>query len=90
MGFWDLVHYSWFAFLGLAVFAVFGAVIWDSMAAKNRRKKATRPAVTETGLEEEPASDEPAMAASEDAELQEVAVPASEAGIEENGEQIFN
>jgi hypothetical protein len=40
--FWQVVHYGWFVFMGLAVFAVFGGAIWDSTAPKRRLKQIER------------------------------------------------
>ena len=83
MGFWDLAYYSWFGLIGLGIFSLIGAAIWESSAAKKRLKKARQPAVTETLLQEEPVLDEEPMAAPEESETLEAAVPATEAPLEE-------
>ena len=41
MSFWNLVFYSWFVFIVLAVFSVVGAAIWESKEEKKRRAMAS-------------------------------------------------
>lgn len=89
MGFWDLVYFSWFGLIGLGVLAIIGAAIWESSAAKKRLKKAKQPAVTETGLQEEPVLDEQTMATPEEPEAPEADVPAAESAFEEISEEGF-
>jgi len=86
MSFWDLVYYSWFAFLGMAVFSVFGAAIWDSTAAKRRRSKAMEKMAEELAPEEvSEEGEEPAEAVAE-AELAETPEEAPDGGLEEMNE----
>ena len=77
--FWDLVHYGWFAFMGLAVVSVFGAAFWDATAPKRRLAKAARmqKKSAEPVAEAEPAAADEAVSVAE-AALDEAEPPVAQ------------
>jgi hypothetical protein len=72
MSLWDLIYYGWFAFMGMSIFAVIGAAIYDSRAAKRRQAKAQASA-KESETAEEPQS-EAEEAGAEEASAEEQAI----------------